>query len=381
MKRVLLILLMVLPVLADEPVVRVQSIQPVDGKSPTQLLQKRPDDSKSYPVLVNATGYVQDHFRTDKNTLAALEFLIGGRVGVNQGTDVEIVNERSVAGGQLEVKRIVLKTGSMWVKADAKTLKQPIEIQTNGGTLGIKGTEFTVAVEEDGTVEVNCFESTSTQGGVEVRDAAGQLVGTARPGDQYRLNRQRKPAFRRFQNIAQHREQILNGPRFRTLRRNQFFAQRFLGGLGAMPPAEMARAFYQAQTHRKLERNPFARNRRNNTSLPGKRRNRAAAFTSNTFPSRLAPDSTDPGQRPGGPHPKFSWIGVPRADGYLVTISRDEVGDENLFTRRVKTTKTSYPPSMRPLKPGLYYWRVTPLDAKDEPMLEASQTTFEVAPR
>lgn len=238
-----------------------------------------------------------------------------------------------------------------------------------------------MAVEEDDTIEVNCFESGSAQGGVEIHDAAGQLVGTARPGDQYRLHRQRKPALRRFQNIAQYREQVLDSPRFRTLRRNQFFSQRFLGGLGAMPPAEKARAFYHALSHRQLERNPLARFRKINPNRPGKRPNRTPAFLSMTFPSHLSPDSTDPGQRPSGPHPRFSWHGVPRADGYLVTISRDEVGEENLFTRRVKSTKASYPLLMRPLKPGLYYWRVTPLDAQDKPMLEASQTTFEVAPR
>lgn len=197
---------------------------------------------------------------------------------------------------------------------------------------------------------------------------------------QYRLHRQRKPAFRRFQNIAQFREQVLDSPRFRALRRNKYFSQRFLGGLGTMPPVEMARAFYHAQTHRHLERNPFARYRRTNPNHPGKRKNRTPAFISMTFPSRLSPDSTDPAQLPTGPHPQFSWLGVPRADGYLVTISRDDVGEENLFTRRVKTTKTSYPLLMRPLKPGTYYWRVTPLDAQDKPLLEASQTTFEVRP-
>ncbi len=366
-----------LPALAEEPVLRVQSIQAVDPKGQTQLLQKRPEDSKSYPVTINATGYVQDHFVTNSNTLAALEFLIGGRVGINQSTDVEVLSERSVGDSQLPVKRMVLKGGSMWVKADAKTLKQPLEIQTNGGVMGIRGTEFTVHEEEDGTVEVNCFESNSQQGGVEIRDLSGQLVGTARPGDQVRVHRSRRPVFRRFQNIAQYRQQILNGRRFQSLGRNAYFNKRFLGGLGTMPSPEMARAYFRAQQHRQLERNPYSRYHRTNPAHPG-RRKAAMAFISMTFPSRLRPDSSDPGQTPVGPFPRFDWLGVPRADGYLLTISRDEAGQENVFTQRVKNSKASYPPFMRPLPSGRYYWRVTPVDAQDNPVLEASQTTFEV---
>lgn len=80
-----------------------------------------------------------DVLRTDDGTVAAIEFLIGGRVGVNSSSEVELVNERSVADGQVGAKRGVLKSGSMWLKADANTLKQPIEIQTNGGTIGIRG--------------------------------------------------------------------------------------------------------------------------------------------------------------------------------------------------------------------------------------------------
>lgn len=377
MKRMLLTLVLALPALAEEPVLRVQSIQAVDSKGQTQLLQKRADDPKGYPVTVNSTGYVQDHFVTNPNTLAALEFLIGGRVGINQSTDVEILSERSVGDSQLPVKRMVLKNGSVWVKADAKTLKQPLEIQTNGGTMGIRGTEFTIHEEEDGTIEVNCFESSSEQGGVEIRDLNGQVVGTAKPGDQVRVHRSRKPIFRRFQNIAQYREQILNGARFRNLGRNAFFNKRFLGGLGPMPKTELARAYYKAQQHRQLERQPFSRYQRTNPAHPG-RRKAALAFISMTFPSRLSPDSSDPKQRPVGHHPRFSWLGVPRADGYLVTISRDEAGEENLFTKRVKNTNAFYPLFMRPLPSGQYFWRVTPVDAQDNPILEASQTTFDV---
>jgi hypothetical protein len=80
---------------------------------------------------------VRDFIRTGPTCLACLEFLIGGRVGINKGTFIEIVNERSVADGSTSVWQVAMKSGSLWWKQNE--LKQPIEIQTNGGVMGIKG--------------------------------------------------------------------------------------------------------------------------------------------------------------------------------------------------------------------------------------------------
>ncbi|MBT9585470.1 FecR domain-containing protein [bacterium] len=352
---------------AEEPVVRVQSIKPADGSGKSTLLQKRPGDTASYPVSVNTTGYIKDHFMTDQNTLAALEFLIGGRVGINKDTDIEIVSERSVADGKTEVKRIILKNGSLWVKADAKQLKQPLEIQTNGGAMGIKGTEFTVDQEEDGTVQVCCFESNSELGGVEIRDAAGQVVGVARPGDEYRIHRQRKAQIQRFKNVQEFRQKILSGRRFSQMHKDEYFAKRFMGDVGKYPSVDKARAYHYAQNHPRLVKNSSARLRkmRNN-------QRRAQAFS---FPSQLNPDASDAALSQASQHPRFSWRGV-AADGYVVTVSRDAESNEVLFTDRVKQTSLSYPADMRPLDPGRYYWRVIPVDAQDQPVLEASQAEF-----
>ena len=376
MKRTLLLALLLWhPVVGKEstsgpePVLRVESIKPADGKGPAVLSQQRPGDANGYPVSVNTTGYLKDHFLTDKNTLAALEFLIGGRVGINKDTDVEVVSERSVADGKVNAQRIILKNGSLWVKADANQLKQPLEIQTSGGVMAIKGTEFTVDEEEDGTVQICCFESNSELGGVEIRDAQGQLVGLARPGDEYRVHRLRKPVVRRFQDVAAFRQDVLSR-RFREMHRDDYFMKRFMGGLGFYPPPEQGRAYHFALKHSKIERHAHAR-----WSKMGRQR-RAQFMRNLNFPCRLIPDASDPQQRPVGPHPVFSWQGVPRADGYVVTVSRDEGGDDVVFTERVKTTNTRYPVAMRPLDPGQYFWRIIPVDTEDQPVLEASQTNF-----
>jgi hypothetical protein len=82
---------------------------------------------------------VNDIIRTAPECLLAIEFLIGGRVGVNASSEIQIVNERSVANLQMSAGRKAKKFLSLWFGADAGTLKQPIEIQTNGGVLGIRG--------------------------------------------------------------------------------------------------------------------------------------------------------------------------------------------------------------------------------------------------
>ncbi len=80
-----------------------------------------------------------DQIRTDADTLAALEFTIGGKVGINRNSSVEVVNERSVADSEFSLKRAAARNAALWLDADAKTLKQPLEIQTNGGVFAIKG--------------------------------------------------------------------------------------------------------------------------------------------------------------------------------------------------------------------------------------------------
>ena len=77
---------------------------------------------------------IGDRICTGPDTVLTIEFLIGGRVSVNRSTEIAIESERSV----LDVN------GPTGLKAFAglfksHELKQPIEIQTNGGTMGIKG--------------------------------------------------------------------------------------------------------------------------------------------------------------------------------------------------------------------------------------------------
>lgn len=405
-------LLMLGVAFADEPVCRVNSIVRADNAPAARLLQKRPGDKEGFPVTQNSTGYVQDHYITDANTSAILEFLIGGRVAVNKNTDVEIVNERSVADGKTSVKRFILKNGAMYVKADAKTLKQPIEIQTNGGVMGIKGTEFTVEQNTDGTSRVCCFESNSEQGGVEIRDSSGKVVGVAKPGDEYLAQLKGAP-------VVNHRNDI---DQFRTERVGGIFgaaqdyvnkgitavsyAQMGIGALSALgvnmggasyAMSQVSSGLYLASgaisvSQMDVERDPVGSAQQLNSLA-----NSAGANTgplgsvlgyvprNNTpkepdFPTNLSPDSTSGGSGTptSGPFPQFSWKGTSDVDGYVVLLAKDPALDEIVFSDKTKSNSLVYPSAMRPLAKGTYYWRVVPVDDQDKPTQKATNGSFAV---
>lgn len=379
---------------AEDPVARVQSIKPVVEGGSAALFRKRPTDTESFKVSVNSSGYIKDNFKTDANTLAALEFLIGGRVGINKNTEIEIVDAKSVADANVSVKRIIMKNGSLWVKADAKALKQPIEIQTNGGVMGIKGTEFTIDTQTDGTTKVCCFESNSDIGGVEVRDNSGKVLGVAKPGDEYLLSLKAAPVVKHTDNIQEFRESTLRSGYSEMMNDPAF--QAFYGTFGSYLPYGVGSAFYTISAIENIEKDPVGAYMAlssalshagvSTPSLGGWGGMISAASRNNSppkpdFPSELSPDASTNSTKPKQttPYPQFSWNGVDDANGYVVMIGRDENMNDVLFTERVRNTQLNYPREMRPLDVGQYYWRVIPVNDEDRPVQRASQTIFVVA--
>lgn len=402
-------LLLFVPAWAEEEAaVRVQNISKVSDSAPSKLVQKRPSDKDGYPVTLNSTGYVKDHYITDKNTVAALEFLIGGRVGINRDTDIEIVNERSIADGKTPTKRIKLKSGSLWVKADAKSLKQPVEIQTNGGVMGIKGTEFTVETQADGTDRVCCFESNSSQGGVEIRDNSGKVVGTVKPGEEYLVALKKAPVVTPHSDIQQFRQDTIQR-NFGSFE-NSEAGRMFLGFASYIPGSGNVLYFahggvYGANVIANLITNPAQAGQ----MLATEAKNRAASEASSRiggplgsavgfgigsidtsggsseppkpdFPYDLSPDASPEStvQRETGAYPSLSWKPIDDVESYAVMIGRDADMNDVVFMDQTKNTQLNYPSSNRPLAAGKYFWRIVPLDNEDHPVKKACQTYFNV---
>ena len=119
----------------------------------------------------NAPGYVSDHFRTDAKTAAAIELMVGGRIGIKKNSEILLLNANEAGVVENGVARkIQLKSGGMWAKFAKQDKGKKLTIQTRGGVMGIKGTEFTVDTnEENGQTDIELVE-----GSVDYTDNDGE---------------------------------------------------------------------------------------------------------------------------------------------------------------------------------------------------------------
>ncbi|MBM3463031.1 MAG: hypothetical protein FJX76_13090 [Armatimonadetes bacterium] len=175
---------------ADPPVGYVVAI---DGK-----LERKPSSGNWAVARLQQPDYVGDHLRTDKQSMAAVEFTRGGKVGVNTATEILIVGPREAKDvtERSTVEQITVQAGSIWAKF-AKQSEQ-FKIQTESCTIGIRGTEFVVEQSADGETEVSVLE-----GEVEVVDSTNEVTRLkpgqyirARRGQRARLSRETEQQMR-----------------------------------------------------------------------------------------------------------------------------------------------------------------------------------------
>lgn len=128
------------PLPAIDPAKATGRMQSLSGSGLTVIR-----DGKRYTATKDSLLQVGDVLETDKNTVVALEFLIGGRVGINKSSQVKIVSDRNVSGSQT-APRVKIESGSMWAQTARQKANEnqgqvyrPLEIQTNGGVMGIRG--------------------------------------------------------------------------------------------------------------------------------------------------------------------------------------------------------------------------------------------------
>lgn len=147
----------------DDAIARVYDVQ---GK---KLEVQRAGGSGWDKTKKDSAGFIQDHFRTDSDTSAALELLIGARVGIKKGSEIVLLGEGDAATVEgKKVRKIVLNKGGVFAKFH-KQEKPGLQIQTRGGVMGIKGTEFSVDTTESGQTDVTLLE-----GSVDYTDNKGE---------------------------------------------------------------------------------------------------------------------------------------------------------------------------------------------------------------
>ena len=130
--------------------------------------------SAAFPELRNK---LLDHVRTGRESVATLEFDIGGRVGVNSNSEIEIVSQRKVEAVDAGmVDTLIVTGGGIWARIN-KGQRTQLQVQTSGGVMGIKGTEFTVETDAEGNSRLTVLE-----GSVELTPETGDPV-MVEPGD------------------------------------------------------------------------------------------------------------------------------------------------------------------------------------------------------
>jgi hypothetical protein len=101
------------------------------------VVHKRGGREIAEHAWVDMPVFLHDVFKTGYGITMAIDFIIGGRVGINHDSTVRVVTERSVEDAAFDLKRTILRKGGIFNKTEK--LKQIEFIQTNGGVMGIKG--------------------------------------------------------------------------------------------------------------------------------------------------------------------------------------------------------------------------------------------------
>ncbi len=107
----------------------------LDPSRPAVTYVKRGGTGPATPLKQGDFLQKGDIVGTNDSTGVVLESALGERIGLNKSSQIELDGVRSV--NSTTPQHVTVDTGGLWAKCGA--LKEPIEIQTNGGTMGIKG--------------------------------------------------------------------------------------------------------------------------------------------------------------------------------------------------------------------------------------------------
>jgi hypothetical protein len=340
-----------------EPVATVVAI---DGT----LKVKRGGQSNWFDGYLKMSDFIRDHLKTDEKSMAAIEFVIGGKIGINKDSEILILGDRKVE----EVKgsvRIGVKKGTIWGKFEKQ--QKEFQIRTQSGVIGIRGTEVVVESRDDRDTTLYVLEGN-------VAYTAGGKTETAPAGAKVEIPYQKVPVVHLYKPEEVRKECERKYPSL-----NNWFVRSVLShALSYVPYGDVALDIVDDPNH--VAENLLSRAA--TEAIPGEagsilggiiRSSKKPKKPKIEFPYGLKPDRTQAG--PQGV--TFCWQAYEKAKDYWLMLSPDETMRTLTWASRAASTSLAYPASAEPLKPGTkYYWRLIALDKKGAPMGKASQTYF-----
>jgi hypothetical protein len=133
----------------------VGKVTSVEGAKKLEV--QRQGKGKWGKVAVEEPSFIKDHFKTDGSTSAAIDLFVGARVGIKKNSEIVLLTEGDAAVVEgTQIRKIQVKSGGVWAKFEKQD--KPLTIQTKGGVMGIKGTEFTVDTDESGKTDIVLLE-------------------------------------------------------------------------------------------------------------------------------------------------------------------------------------------------------------------------------
>lgn len=368
------------PAHADNKTV-VASVVAIDGK----LTVERPGAGK-YAAFVQMPDYVGDVLSTDAKSVAALEFVVGGKIGVNPSSSVMITGNRSASDGSGHVLNV--KSGAIWAKFDKQ--KSPLLIKTPSATIGIRGTEFVVNSDDKGTT-IDVFEGNVAYAPSKPGDETPFLAPTAPvagPGSRVFIDAALKAKVETYDPEKLRKE---DADRYKDLA-TALQALRFIsniagfipGGSNLYPAIGYANLAVEVIANPEQAAKDFAASQIESRvpmggMLGGMIRSAGSGEKKDPdFPIDLKPYNQD------GVSPSdltFSWKAFKNAKSYVVLVSQNESMDQaNLqWAASVKDASAAYPKDGPPMQAGAkYFWRVVAMNDEGKAIGKASQSWFTV---
>ena len=370
------------PVHADSKPV-VASVVAIDGK----LVLDRPGAGK-YAAFVQMPDFVGDTLTTEAKSVAAIEFVVGGKIGINPGSSVVISGARSATDSSGQVLRV--NNGAVWAKFDKQ--KSPLLIRTPSATIGIRGTEFLINADNDSTT-IDVFDGKVAYAPTKAGDEVAALPDTApvaTPGMRIIIGNALKakvesydPEKLRKEDAEKHKDLASALVALRIVSNIAGFIP---GGSNLYPAiGYAATAIEFVNDPQKAALDLAASQVESRVPMGGmlggmiRSANNSGQKKDPDFPIDLKPynqDGADPVDL------RFTWKQFKDAKQYVVLVSKNESMDQaNLqWAATVKDPNAAYPKDGPPMQAGQkYFWRVVAMNEEGKAMGKASQTWFTVS--
>jgi hypothetical protein len=329
------------------------NVAKIDGK----LSVMRANQSEWSAGFLQMPDYPQDHLRTDDKSVAALDMLVGGRIGIDKGTEIYLDQEgKATEVGSATNQTLVLKSGSVWCKFQKQD--HPFRIKTDNTTVSIKGTEFVVD-QQSKTTTISVLEGT-----VAYTEAGQATTKDAKAGTVVTLEYEKIPVVKyvdpdelRKQEIEKHRAVI-----------NEVGAFLSYSGVGGD-------VVYGANIVLSAIEDPEQFGKDVGASVVES----SVPVVGGMLGGMIRHGGDNKKEPPLQPAEnaavaqgelKFKWKKFQDADHYFLLMSMDKSmpRDKVEWAAKVDGDSIRYPDNGLPLQPGVHYWRLIPLDDKGDPI-------------